>query len=113
VAVEGVAAIDPILERMQRRTIGARRREELAVDGIVAGGNEIRRHVGGIHIDGDRRRQVYLLPPGRGLAGEGRGREQSAGGCPKMSDVRAGVVRELVEAKASDHSELVGAELDA
>ena len=46
--------------------------------------------------------EVDLLPAARRLVGEGRGRQQRAGGAPQVGDMGPGVQRPLVEADAGD-----------
>ena len=112
VTVDAVAAVDPARKTAQRRIVHAGG-EVGAVHRIVTDRGLIGGDVGGVRRDRNRSRQRHLLPTRRGLVGEGHGRQTRAGPRPQVSDVRAGVGRELVKAQSGDVTVGVGLELRA
>src|SRR5207247_6592289 len=95
------------------RPVDAAGGEVVAILRVAAVRSEVGRDVGGVRGDRDRLREVDLLPPARGLAGEGGGSELGSGRAPEVADVGARVARTLVEAERGHEAGLVGLEPDA
>ena len=61
----------------------------------------------------DRRGKIDLLPATRSFVREGRAGEQRAVRAPQITDMRAGILRSLIEADAGDLPGHRGTELDS
>ncbi len=73
----------------------------------------VRGNIGGAGGDRDRRGKAHLLPSGRGLTREGRGRERGAVVRPQRAHMRAGVRHALVEAQPGHPAAGIRAEAHA
>ena len=102
VAVDAVAAIDPVLQGGQRGVDHPGVREVPIVGGVVPVGSEVRRHIGGAGGDRHRRCEVRLLPATGGLVAERHGGEPGPGAVPQRPGVGASVAAALVEADSRD-----------
>src|ERR1700756_1579355 len=87
-------------------------REVVGVGRILSRVGVVRGDVGGVRRDANRARKVDLLPTARRFVGEGGAGEQGARGAPQSADMRAGVLRPLVEADAGDRTVGRSLELD-
>ncbi len=79
-------------------------RERRLVDGVEPRIGVIRRDVRRVRGDGDGGRERRLLPPRRRFVGERDRAKQRPAGRPEIPDVRARVLRVLVEPQARDRS---------
>ena len=113
IAVDAVPAAGAAREQVDRAVVHACAREEAVVARVVAVRREVRGDVDRAGGDGNRRREVHLLPSRGRLAAEGRGREASPPGGPEAADMGPGVAGALVEPDAGDEAVDVDAELDA
>src|SRR5207247_399006 len=107
------AAIHAVGQRVQRRVVDAGTREVRVVDRVLAAVGVIRRHVGRVRGDRDRRAEHHLLPARRRFVGERHARQQRAGVGPEAADVRARIGRAFVEAQTGDRAVHIGPEFHA
>src|SRR5262249_39800048 len=112
VAIHAVAATGRVGQRVERRVVDTRAGEEVLIVAVVAVGREVRRHIGGIRLDGDGGREVDLLPAARRFTRECSGGEAGAAAARQVANVRARVDAEFVEADASDVASGIRTELD-
>jgi hypothetical protein len=115
--VRAAIGINPVTagrgaRRGRQQPIGMGVCEVVAVGRILSGVGVVRSDVGGVCCDADRGSKIDLLPPARRLVGEGGVGEQVACGAPQGADMRAGVLRPLIEANAGDRAIGRSLELD-
>lgn len=69
---------------------------------VVAGRCPVGDDVGRVSGNGDRRREIRLLPACARLVGEIHRRKKTAAFGPEVADMRAGILRSLIEAQSND-----------
>src|ERR1700759_981354 len=98
---------------MQRRIVHAGACEGVDVGRVVSRWSVVGHDVRGVCRNGDRLREIDLLPARAAFTSERRDGQLGASARPEMADMSTGVCGCLVEAKPEDSSIRIGAELQS